>query len=267
MRNLFLLILGCWSFISTAQYYSYPFKLQVSVGSASYYGDLCEGINCATWNYSISVNTRSVVSEHFSIYTHLGFSRLSSIDKIDELRNLSFRSDNIGFGIGAYYMFTKYRVKSEFQPKVNPYIGVGAGGLFFNPKAQYESEWYELQGLNTEGENYSRFAWQVPLHLGFRFRVTDWVAMGIEYNYYFVFTDYLDDVSNNYVDNQTLLGVAADLADRTFENENTPTVTTDGKHWKAGTKRGNDQKIDKYNTIMFYLEIDLRRTNVVMFHK
>ena len=108
MRNLFFLILGIWSFGSIAQYYSYPFKLQVGVGGASYYGDLCEDINCTTWNYNLNINTRSVISEHFSVYTHLGFSRLASVDKVDEVRNLSFRSDNIGFGVGMYYLFTKY---------------------------------------------------------------------------------------------------------------------------------------------------------------
>ena len=266
MRNLILLLFTCWSFWATAQYYSYPFKIQIGVGGASYYGDLSEEFSTNTWGYNLALNTRSVLNPHFSAYTHLNLFRLSSQDQVDAVRNLYFRSDNIGFGLGVYYSFTKYKVHSEYQGKVTPYIGVGIGGLFFNPKAQYKNDWYELQGLTTEGQNYSRFTWQAPFHIGLSYRISDWVTIGIEYSYYFTFTDYLDDVSGEYVDNQTLLGVSADLADRTFEGDNIPDNTIDGEHWKATTQRGDNQKIDKYNLISIYIEIDLVRKNVVMFH-
>ncbi|MCP4520221.1 MAG: outer membrane beta-barrel protein [Cytophagales bacterium] len=266
MRNCLLSIFTILSFTVSAQYYSYPFKIQIGAGTSSYFGDLCEGIDCSTYGYNLAINTRSIYTEHFSVYTHLNFFRLSSEDAENEVRNLSFRSDNIAFAIGGYYMFTKYRVKSQYQSKINPYVGVGLGGVFFNPKTLYENEWHSLHGLNTEGQYYGKFAWQIPLHIGLRFRVTDWVAIGFEYSYYFTFTDYLDDVSGNYVANETLLGLSADLADRTFEGENIPTATEDGIHWVGGAKRGNDRQFDYYHSFLFYVEIDLNRKNVVMFH-
>ena len=110
MRNLLFIFLSTCVFTTFGQYYSYPFKVHIGGGGASYFGDLCEDINCSSWNYNVSLNTRSVFSEHFSVYTHLNFSRLGCDDKENTVRNLSFRSDNIGFGVGTYYSFTKYYV-------------------------------------------------------------------------------------------------------------------------------------------------------------
>ena len=75
--------------------------------------------------------------------------------------------------------------------------------------------------------------------IGFKFNLRKRIAISIEYGIRKTFTDYLDDVSGNYLGNDVLTGfrgpLAAELADR----------STDGA--TAGFNRGNPTNKDWYS--------------------
>ena len=107
--------------------------------------------------------------------------------------------------------------------KIIPYASVGIGVFHFNPKAPYNpkqavnslqnipagSTWYALQPLSTEGQGlpqypdrkpYSLIQPCIPVAFGIRLdRDGNW-QFGLEVSERLTFTDYLDDVSKNYVD-------------------------------------------------------------------
>ena len=108
------------------------------------------------------------------------------------------------------------------------YFSVGVGVFWFNPKALYGGTWYELQKLGTEGQGlpngakkYSRISISIPMVIGVRFIVGKKMTIGLEYNFRKTFTDYIDDVSTTYYDNNLLKQsngvVAAALADPKFK--------------------------------------------------
>jgi len=90
-----------------------------------------------------------------------------------------------------------------------PYITAGGGVFHFNPLANGVA----LQPLGTEGQyvpggGYAKAysLWQpvVPVGIGVRYRFhCNWGAK-LQATYHFIFTDYLDDVSTNYVDTNIL---------------------------------------------------------------
>ena len=60
--------------------------------------------------------------------------------------------------------------------------------------------WYDLQPLKTEGNKYNRFILAVPFGLGVKFNISYKVNFGFEIGARKTFTDYLDDVSSQYID-------------------------------------------------------------------
>ena len=143
-----------------------------------------------------------------------------------------------------------------------PYVFTGIRVLFTNPQTEYNGNWYDLQPLQTEGESYSNTVLNIPLGGGFRWEVSPNFNIGLEVSYHYAFSDYLDDVSENYRDNQELNGIAAALADRTYEAGYTPGASDDGIHWREGVKRGSNKVRDSFFLIELTMEFDLVKPGV-----
>lgn len=179
-------------------------------------------------------------------------------------RNLNFKSDVIELSL--VYELHLYReelghvydlrgVKGTKSSRVGFYLFGGIGGFYFNPKAQFNNAWVELQPLGTEGqglpggaEEYKNIQICVPMGVGLRRAFTKQWSGGLELQYTKTFTDYIDDVSGRYYDNQAIQAaygdVAAYLADpslRTgpiYEAGLNPTAT--------GEQRGDETDLDAY---------------------
>ncbi len=120
-------------------------------------------------------------------------------------RNLSFRSPIVeatGMIELSAFRFTGFNKK-----RWSPYIYGGIGAFYFNPQAQYNGKWVDLQPLGTEGQGlpeypdrqkYSRIAVCFPLGGGFRILTYNHWVLGFEMACRFTTTDYIDDVSSYY---------------------------------------------------------------------
>lgn len=171
----------------------------------------------------------------------------------------------------------RFNLESNAASKhFNPYIAVGVGGYNFRAKGQNLNEstgyrgWVDLDDLNLEGQGspggppkYSRWQVNVPMGLGLRWDIGRQLGLGIEYMYRYCFTDYLDNVSGNYVDpNQFGNGIET-------RDANTSKMMYD-KSWQIeksikhapGEKRGNSSVKDGYSTISinFYYKIKSRKS-------
>jgi hypothetical protein len=138
------------------------------------------------------------------------------------VRNLSFRNDIKEFNAGFNFYFFPDNRGPSYRTPINIYLFVGAGFFLHEPKGKvpdidYQGngeappsagEWINLRPLGTEGQNldiegvgevYSPFQFNIPIALGAMLRLPGPFNAHIEFGYRFVFTDYLDDVSTNYV--------------------------------------------------------------------
>ncbi len=167
-------------------------------------------------------------------------------------RNLNFTS-----AIGEGSLTMEYDVlNAAEQGKITPYIFAGGGFYHFNPYT-YDTTGKKayLMPLSTEGEGLPEYPDRKPYTLyqfnliggfGLKYRVSDRLAIGFEVGFRKLFTDYLDDVSNTYVDKNILLkergAEAVALAYRGGElNPLKP-------YPRAGAPRGNPTANDYYYT-------------------
>ncbi|GAB4238432.1 MAG: hypothetical protein Tsb0034_14040 [Ekhidna sp.] len=134
-------------------------------------------------------------------------------------RNLSFRNDIKEFQVGLeIYLLPNYGGPRQRLP-LNAYLFVGAAVFHHEPMgkvpefdyqlegvnattaAPQAGEWVKLRPLETEGTSYKNIGISIPVSVGAQFRLpgTEFTA-GLEFGIRYLFTDYIDDVSDSYVD-------------------------------------------------------------------
>jgi len=151
------------------------------------------------------------------------------------------------------------------------YSFAGLGFFHFNPQAEYNGKWYDLQPLGTEGqgsatneisnpkqEKYSLNQIVIPMGIGMYYKTAAGVKIGFEVGFRKTFTDYLDDVSDVYADPAEVEAangpIAAALSNRTAEVTSSPTVLS---NYTKGDKRGNPNSNDSYLFTMLTLSYTL----------
>ncbi len=182
-------------------------------------------------------------------------------------RNLSFRNRIKELSMLAYFDLFENDATYRSRVKWTPYVYVGVTGFLHNPQALAPAtdlsgaalaeagQWVDLQPLGTEGQYstlldtdansgikpYSKIQVAIPIGLGARFRVNEVIDLWAEIGFRYTFTDYLDDVSKNYVD----LGVL-----------NSPLA-------KAMSYRSNELSASELPTLKPYLARDGKTYNTI----
>ena len=174
-------------------------------------------------------------------------------------RNLSFRSNITEFmavaEIHPLFIFKKYD-ENDVAPKYSPYLLAGIGYFSFNPQAQLNNRWVDLQPLSTEGQGFAEYPNRkpyslhqvcIPVGVGVKYELSSMLNLRAECVYRILHTDYLDDVSTTYIDPNlysnyftgTKLTNALLLNDRQYELDPTHITT-------PGDQRGNPKNNDSY---------------------
>jgi hypothetical protein len=133
----------------------------------------------------------------------------AEVDRLE--RNLHFRSTVIeAYAALEFYPTVFFEQYDGLAGKFRPFALVGIGGYHFNPKAKdVDGSWVALQPLHLEGQgfaeypqrkNYNLTQMEVPMGFGFKYYLKDNMYVGLEVLHRMLFTDYVDDVSTNYVD-------------------------------------------------------------------
>ncbi len=183
-------------------------------------------------------------------------------------RNLSFESKIYEASIQYEYYILRtqpghlYRIKGANGMKPQRwdlYGAAGISGFYFNPKA----DGVALQPLGTEGQGlpggppkkYSRIMIGFPVGFGVNMMLTNNIKIGLDFSYRFTFTDYLDDVSTFYYDNDKLRALAGDAA--ADQADKSP---GGNPNWTVeGAIRGNPANNDAYLTAMASLTYVMKK--------
>jgi hypothetical protein len=135
-----------------------------------------------------------------------------SKDTTQLLRNLHFRSRLLEGSVLFEINFLKYRSRGKDGKRWTPFVFGGLAYFRANPHAFFDDEWYELQPLGTEGQGtsarpgselYTVDQISIPFGAGFKFNLGR-VDVQLEWGMRRTYTDYIDDVSGTYVDNDLL---------------------------------------------------------------
>ncbi|MFM8837916.1 MAG: hypothetical protein ACKOHH_04705 [Bacteroidota bacterium] len=146
------------------------------------------------------------------------------------LRNLSFRSLLSEFSVVAEYKFGEFMINSSVT-RANFYLFGGFNVYNFNSQGKSANDtlgWVGLKEITTEGQGLENYyntkefrstQIGIPLGIGVRWTVDKYTRFAAEAGYRILFTDYLDDVSGNYVNPDVIGSVhgqqAAEFVDRT----------------------------------------------------
>lgn len=217
-------------------------ELILGLGATNFLGDL-GGLDQIGTDYSIVdiewqltrpsiyLGYRNRLNKNISVRSMFHWGMVKGDDQLTQetfrnYRNLHFRSStwelsqSIEFGISIEKIGQRYDVAKGFNNFSSYLYGfIGAGVMFFNPKAELGGKWVALQPLGTEGQvaadtlkKYSRFTYTIPIGVGFRFMLSKRINLGIEVAYRKTGSDYIDDVSTDYYDNALIQAVQGDDA-------------------------------------------------------
>ena len=126
-------------------------------------------------------------------------------------RNLSFKTNLAEGYLAAEFYPTVFLERFDgLKGKLRPYGIMGVGIYHFNPKTQDDNgNWVALQPLHTEGEGFAEYPdrkvykltqMEIPMGFGFKYYLKENMFVGMEVLHRKLFTDYVDDVSTNYID-------------------------------------------------------------------
>ena len=186
-------------------------------------------------------------------------------------RNLHFRSDvieaSLRYELHLYreelgHVYDLRGVKGTKSSRVGLYFFAGIGGFYFEPKAQFNNAWVNLRPLRTEGqglpggpEEYQNMGLCIPMGVGVRRSFSKQWSLGLELQYTKTFTDYIDDVSGVYYNEQAIREanglngeMAAYLADPSLDlliEEGIYGATAEGQ------QRGDSKDLDAYIFLTF----------------
>jgi hypothetical protein len=167
------------------------------------------------------------------MYGTLRGSDFSSADENDAengkfryYRNLSFRNRIKELTVLATFDLFENQSTYVIRAKWTPYVFAGLAVFHHNPQAiapatgldnvplAEAGEWVDLRELGTEGQYanlettdvnygikpYNLVQLAIPIGIGVRFKVNEVVDVSAELAFRYLFTDYIDDVSRNYID-------------------------------------------------------------------
>ena len=209
-----------------------------------------------------------------------GYDNIINTKGVNELwrkqRNLDFRS-NISEAYIATEIFPLmflYSGEEDYKPRLRPYGVIGIGVFHFNPQgsltdANGNKTWYYLQPLHTEGEgfaeypqrkNYALTQVNIPMGFGAKYYLSDRVNLSLEVLERKTFTDYIDDVSTDYIDpnlfDKYLTPQNARIARAIFDKTNSIYVAG-ASRFSPGSQRGNPNQNDAYFSISLKLAVRL----------
>lgn len=198
------------------------------------------------------------------LYFRLGAltGKVSGDDKLSKLnvdRNLNFQSKITEVHIGA-----EFDILNAYEHTVAPYIFAGVAGYHFNPYTTDSSgNKVYLQPLGTEGQGfylgrqkYGLNQLAVPFGGGLKMALSDMVNIRLEVALRKLFTDYLDDVSATYADEDELRANNGQQAvDFSFRGDE---IKNNLPYPDATSRRGNPGSKDFYYTVGLSLSFRLQ---------
>ncbi|MCB0480304.1 MAG: outer membrane beta-barrel protein [Flavobacteriales bacterium] len=179
---------------------------------------------------NVGLSVRRFVTPMVAVRGEFNYGIVKGSDKLSSepsrySRNLSFKTSlmELSGRLEVHPLQIKdlghtYRSRMDFSA----FLFAGLGMTYFNPKAEYNGSYVNLQPLKTEGFSYSLITPVVPLGIGMEFRLNKHHIIGWDLGVRMTMTDYIDDISTRYVHHTKFTDpTALALQDRSIEYEGT----------------------------------------------
>lgn len=253
MKRFLLLFIAFCPLVLSAQ----SLELGILGGASNYEGDLASfAFVPEETHLAGGVFARYNVNKFLSVRAGLTVGRISGDDANSKENNRRRRNLKFFTGITEFALIAEWNIigfdSYNLDRRFSPYVFIGAGFYKFDPMAEFEGRDIALQPLGTEGQGidgfgqkYSLTQLSFPMGGGVKFAISENWGLGFEVGFRKTMTDYLDDVSTNYVERDVLISgsgeLTANLANRTGEYLGTEPIS-----YPTGTQRGDVTDKDWY---------------------
>jgi len=244
-------IVGCLLVLSFSVSEAQNLHLTLFGGISNYQGDLqAKRFTFQQAHAAFGAGLLYEFSPKLFARTNVSFGKVQGNDKLSNTyatRNLSFSSSITDVHLGL-----EYDLMNSYNHSLVPFIFGGVSVFWFNPSTlDSTGQKVYLQPLGTEGqgyfmgrEKYDLTSFAIPFGGGLKFSLSENIKVRFELGLRKTMTDYLDDVSSTYADQNELLlnngQQAVDLAFRGDEDKNGLTYPP------VNTTRGNAASKDWY---------------------
>jgi opacity protein-like surface antigen len=253
MKNLICII------AFTTFYYSASAQLRANfmTGMANYKGDLQQKeITLQNSKHVYTIGASYNITGHLAVRAELSVTKLEGQDQDNTSKSLRYRNLSFKTNFTEAALMLEYDLFDLNNYKFTPYFFGGIGSFKFNPYTfdTLGAKLY-LQPLSTEGQGLPQYSdrkeyklsqFSIPFGAGVKYALSDYIWIGAEFGTRKCFTDYLDDVSKTYVDQNVLAmergPIAAAYAYRGDEVKSNPSAT----YPADGVQRGNPLLNDNY---------------------
>jgi len=218
---------------------AYPLEIGIQAGTSQFLGDL-GGQSGKSKGFILDTDIQSVrpslgifgryhFSGNFAVRADFNYIQIAGNDEWSDnglgfdsevrnkndawfryYRNLNFKSDIFEASVSAEVTPYNFELGSGYRGYsiLSPYLHLGVGLFRFNPKGLSPTDgWVDLEPLKTEGQGlvdgvapYELNQVSIPMGFGLRWSYDDSWSLGLEVSHRLTFTDYLDDVSRDYID-------------------------------------------------------------------
>lgn len=239
----------------------------ITLNAMNYFGDIVPKASFASFRLAASrpnvgINVTRRFAPRLSARASFAYGRITAEDskaadqndpdaRYRYNRNMNVRNDI--FELSAVGVFDLIENRNNYlkRPDFVPYVFAGVAVFHHAPKGLVEGgntgglttgSYIDLQPLQTEGVSYSKTQVSIPFGGGVRYKLNKSFDIGLEIGWRKTFTDYLDDVSKNYIPRTQLATTAAQY----FGHDNVRNTTDFTNFNEPGQMRGKGNEKDWY---------------------
>jgi hypothetical protein len=279
------------------KYYDNPITFEIggSIGAMNCLTDLggnkgvgkkfVKDLNLGKTNIAGSISLTAMYEYMLALRLEATFGTITADDKVLAKvapstygryeRNLNFKSRITDFmlalEIHPLYIIGRNNEDKE-PPLISPYLLTGVGFFSFKPQTKLGNKWVDLQPLSTEGQGFAEYPdrkrynlnqLNIPLGIGAKYDIGESLNLRAEFVYRKLNTDYLDDVSTEYID-PTLYAnyfTGAKLTNALLLNDRQRELNP-GHTTVVGGERGKPKNNDAYFTFNIKLGYTFGREKI-----
>ena len=272
-------------------------RLFISIGANNFLGDLGGANYIGSGPFSIrDFDVQSIkpsfqigyyyrISQFFASRNAFSYFWLSGNDALTkelyrQNRNLNFRSPVYDLSSAFEFVFEYKRKGHHYYLKgingwknirYSSYLYAGVAFSYFRSQGKINGSWYALRPLCTEGEGlvstrkkYSPLQFSIPLGVGIKVRLSRTIEVSLEYTTRITFTDYLDDVSTTYFDENALLShggqLAVNLANPALQKDPSDPLYSSTR---PGQQRGDLRNKDSYMAVLLTMYYSFEKKHYI----
>src|SRR4030095_6574261 len=129
-----------------------------SYGFTNYLGDLDDNFTFRIQEYVVGIHVQRSIKDQFQVRATLYHGYMEAADKdakytTNYKRNLSFRSNLDEISLQFLYRVVKAEKGFQLRKTLCPFFFAGISFFHFEPQAELDGVWHDLEPLGTEGQH------------------------------------------------------------------------------------------------------------------